>query len=58
MDLAEQQIMPYNAPVEQVGLLDDITDFWAKLVEKRKKKGSRHVQDLHKGNESHVDVTH
>lgn len=58
MDLAEQQITPYNAPVEQVALLDDIRDFWAKLSEKRKKKGSRPVQDPHKGNDSHVDVTH
>ena len=45
MDLAEQQIMPYNVPVEQVGLLDDIRGFWTHLSEERTKKGIQPIQD-------------
>jgi len=39
MDIAEEQRAPYNVPVNQVSLVDDIHEFWANLSEKRTKKG-------------------
>jgi hypothetical protein len=45
MNVAEQEIAPYNAPVEQTGLQEDIQSFWAHLSEERTKKGIQPIQD-------------
>lgn len=45
MNIAEQNIAPYNVPLDQVGLAEDIQAFWAHLSEERTKKGIQPIQD-------------
>ena len=44
MNIAEQDVPPYNTPFEQTGLKEDIEKFWAHLSEERTKKGITPMQ--------------
>jgi hypothetical protein len=49
MNIAEQEVVPYNAPLEQTGLPEDIRHFWVQLSEERTKKGIQPIHDMPKG---------
>ena len=39
MSIAEQDVAPYTAELEDMGLVEDIHEFWSHLSDERAKKG-------------------